>query len=421
MYNYWRTLETELIALQPKAPWIMEEGQVEGHEDEWRMANIRSNPYLLYKGTSVAGHPAPPPQRQPFAGAPAGVEAAIQGAAQDMMATTGIRFDATLEERTYDESGRALRELRRSGDLGAVHYGLNYARGLRHTGEMLIDLIPKIYDVKRVITILREDDSEERITIDPHLNKPMAEAIGQDGRMMKLFNPTIGKYGVTITIGPNYATKRIEAAENMMAFAKAMPNTASLFADLIAKNMDWPGAEEISSRIAKTLPPQLLQPDQKDMSPQVQALIQSMDQQIKQLGQQLQAAMAALNDKQQDRAIVVEKIQKDFEAKLANVVMQFETKMAAVESKQIAGDQAHVRTEGSQFKDFAQGMKQVAELFTPEDEGEKVSAQIKSLASSMGDMNKVVGELRREMRKPKKIRINRGKDGLATDATVTQD
>ena len=72
MYNYWVTAETEQVALMPKAPYIMEEGQVEGHEVRWQQANQKSFPYLLYKASSVSGKPAPPPQRQPFAGPPQG-------------------------------------------------------------------------------------------------------------------------------------------------------------------------------------------------------------------------------------------------------------------------------------------------------------------------------------------------------------
>lgn len=351
MFNFWRTLETEMIALQPKAPWIVEEGQIEGHEDEWRMANIRNQPYLSYKGTSVAGKAAPPPQRQQMAGAPAGVEAAIQGAAQDMMATTGVRFDATMNERMIDESGKAIRELRRTGDIGSFHYADNAARSLRHTGEIFVDLIPKIYDAKRIVTILREDDSEERVHIDPALGHPMVERRTPDGKVQKVFNPTYGKYGVTVTIGPSYATKRIEASENMIAFARAMPQTAALIADLIAKNQDWPGADEIAARLAKTLPPQLLMPEQKDMSPQVQALIQAMDGQIKKLGAELQKAMVALNDKSQDRAVKMEEINKRFEASIAKVVIDMETKLAKVEQDAISNFNTHI---GAQLKDLGE-------------------------------------------------------------------
>ena len=59
------------------------------------------------------------------------METAVQGAAQDMMAATGIRFDATQNERMIDESGKAIRELRRSGDLGSFHYADNLGQSLR--------------------------------------------------------------------------------------------------------------------------------------------------------------------------------------------------------------------------------------------------------------------------------------------------
>ena len=348
-FNYWRTSLTELVALAPKAPWIVEEGQIEGHEDEWKTANVRSQPYLSYKGTSVAGSMAPPPQRQPFAGVPGGVEQAAQNAAQDMMATTGVRFDATMNERMIDESGKAIRELRRSGDIGSFHFVDNLARSLRRTGEILVELIPKIYDEARTITILREDDKEEIVRIDPALQKPTGEMRDLNGKPIKVFNPLRGKYGVTVTIGPSYATKRIEASENMMAFARALPNTAALISDLIVKHMDFPGADEIAARLAKTLPANLLTPDMKDVPPQIQALLNAQDQQVKQLGQQLQASMAALADKKGDRALEAEKIQNDFEAKLLKIAADLEAKAAAVHEKADASFNAHIGAQVQQI------------------------------------------------------------------------
>lgn len=322
--NYAVTAEIELVALAPKAPFIMEEGQVEGHEQEWKQANTKNYPVLFYKGTAVNGTPAPPPQRQPMVGSPAGWIDLKMGAAQDMMATTGIRFDPTQSDKRVDDSGVAIRELRRSGDLGSFHYVDNLGRTLRRAGRDMLYLIPKVYDSKRIITIIREDDTEEAVQLDPSSHKAFNEVQRPDGKKLKIFNPTMGRYGVTVTIGPSYATKRLEAGESMMAFAKALPNTASMIADLIAKYQDWPGGPEIAARLAKAVPPQLLTPDQKDIPPQLQAVMQNMDAQIKQLTQHLQQAMAALNDKDKDRAIALEKIGKDFEAKVLGVMQKAE-------------------------------------------------------------------------------------------------
>jgi hypothetical protein len=355
IFNYWRTLFTEMVALQPKAPFIVEEGQIEGHETEWKQANVKNQPYLQYKGTSLNGRPIPPPQRQPFGGIPAGIAQGANDAAQDMMATTGIRFDATQNEKTIDESGKAIHNLRQMTDLGSFHYIDNLARALRRTGEILIDLIPKVYDTRRVLVILREDDSEELIQIDPTSEKGYKESRHPDtGKTLKIFNPSYGKYGCTVTIGPSYATKRIEAASNMMDFAKAMPQSAQLIMDLIAKNMDWPGAEEMARRLAKAIPPHLLAPDMKDVPPQVQAMLQSMQQQIKMLMMERMQMIKALTDKQGDRVIKQDKIDKDFEAKLLQIVQKV--------------DAAFKKDVGGEIKQLGQGVEALmGELQKPEE------------------------------------------------------
>jgi hypothetical protein len=329
MVNYWNTLYTELVALAPKAPFIGAEGQFEGSEDTWKRANIDSFSYLQYKLIDVNGKPIPPPQRQPMVGVPTGIQQAIQNAEQSMMATTGVRFDATQNERMIDESGKAIRELRRSGDLGSFHFADNMARSLRHIGEIIVDAIPKVYDNKRMLTILREDDSEEQVQIDPNAPRPMSEvreppsAAHQNGRVLKIFNPAYGKYGVTVTIGPAYATKRIEAAESMMSFLKSIPpDKAGAIVDLVVKQMDWPGADDIARRLSKMIPPNLLAPDIKDVPPQVQALIQGLQQQLQQMRQQMQVMGHALQDKTADRALAKEKIDKDFEAKLLGIMQK---------------------------------------------------------------------------------------------------
>ncbi len=110
----------------------------------------------------------------------------------------------------------------------------------------------------------------------------------------------------------------------MMAFAKALPNVASLIADLIAKNQDWPGAEEMATRLAKAVPANLLTPEQKDVPPQVQAILSHMEQQVKQLMTERQAMMKALTDQSDERRLQQDKINKDYEAKILKIAADLE-------------------------------------------------------------------------------------------------
>lgn len=324
MYNYWKTTEAEIVALQPKAPFILEEGQVEGHETQWKQANIKAFPYMLYKGTNIGGKPAPPPQRQMPPQAPAAVLQAMQGSAEDMMAVTGIRFDANTPERAHDESGKQLMELRRNTEVGSFHYVDNLARSLKYSGKLIIKMIPKIYDTKRTLMILREDGKEQMIQVDPHADKSTGQGKTAAGAPLPIFNPNIGKYGVTVTVGPSYATKRIESAQQMMQFVAAMPETGKIVSDLIAKNMDWPGAEQFAVRLAKTIPPQFLMPDMKGVPPEIQAKMQASDMQMHKMGQQMMAMQKMLQDQTADRMILQEKNNNDMEAKILAIVQKME-------------------------------------------------------------------------------------------------
>lgn len=349
--NYSVTAQIETVALQPKAPYIMAEGQSEGHEQQWKQANTVNYPVLYYKPDTVAGKPVPPPQRNAPPPPSQGWEVLRQMSEQDLMATTGVRFDANQSMNRVDDSGKAIRELRRSSDVGNFNYADNLARAMKNLGTQLIDLFPKIYDGRRIATMLREDDTEEKIMIDPDASDAYKEVKDpKTGKTIKIFNPAMGKYAVTVTIGPSYATKRIEASESMMAFAKALPQTAALISDLIAQNQDWPGAEIIAQRLAKTIPAQLLAPDVKDVPPQVQAVMQHMDGQIKGLTGQLQQAMAALNDKGADREVAMTKINNDFEAKILGIMQKADSDL----QKHVG---SHIQNLASDIRALADEMK----------------------------------------------------------------
>jgi uncharacterized protein YqgV (UPF0045/DUF77 family) len=222
---------------------------------------------------------------------------------------------------------------------------------------VLIDLIPKIYDTRRIVTILREDDEEEQVQIDPHAVKAYDERpqTAPDGKqtVLKIFNPTIGKYGVTVTIGPSYATKRIEASESMMDFVRAFPQAAQAVMDLVAKNQDWPDSDQFATRLARLVPPELLAPEMKDVPPAVQAMITGLQGKVQQLSQQLQAATAALNDKSADRTVMQQHFQQQFEAALLKVVADVDTKMAKVAEAAVANYNTHI---GAQMKEISEGV-----------------------------------------------------------------
>jgi len=269
MYNYWATALTETVALAPKAKWLLAEGQDEGHENEWAMANIKAMPVLRYKQTDTEGRTAPTPTRLQPEPPPAGVMSALQGMNQDLMAVVGIFDPGQLPQ--GQQSGKALQGQQQQADMTNFHYYDNLTRSIRHTGRIILDLIPKIYDRQRVMRIIGDDGKPDMVTINEQ---------GQDKQgVSKVLNDvTVGEYDVVMETGPGYNSKRQEAVDSMMGLLGADPTLMQTAGDLIFRNMDFPGAEVIADRLAASNPMAQID-DKSPIPPQVQMQLAQSKQQ----------------------------------------------------------------------------------------------------------------------------------------------
>lgn len=279
MYNYHSTAFTEALALAPKAPFVMAEGQDEGYERFWENANTKNYSRLIYKPITIGGQIAPPPARNNAEPPVQAMAIAIRQAADDLKGTTGI-YDASLGARSNEQSGRAILARQKEGDVANFHYIDNLSRSIRYLGEILVDLIPKIYDAQRIVRILHEDGESELVTINAkHKDKKGVE---------QLFDVTTGKYDVAVTTGPSFTTRRQEAAQSMIEVTQAYPKMMDVAGDVLVRNMDWPGSSEVAERLKKLLPPQLQEDDEGGgVPPQVQAQMQQMQQMIQALTESL--------------------------------------------------------------------------------------------------------------------------------------
>ena len=290
MLNYWRTVSTELVALAPKAPWVGPVGAF-ASDPNWDTANTINHSRLEYDGDI-------PPQRQPFAGPPAGALQEAMNASDDMKSTMGL-YDASLGAQSNETSGRAILARQREGDTSTFNFTDNLSRGIRHAGRIMADLIPKVYTVPRVIRTIREDGSNHDVAINQETQPSPEEMRDQQEQMegiTRIYDLTSGKYDVTCESGPSYNTKRQEAAMQMTEFMRAVPGAGQVMGDLLAKNLDWPGADEIADRLKP-----------KGQDPQTAAMQQQM-QQMQGMIQQLQQQLA---DKDRDKSLDDRKLEID--------------------------------------------------------------------------------------------------------------
>lgn len=281
LHNYWRSTIAEKLVGAPKAKWLAADTAVEGREQQWRDSHLSDDPLLVWNANSGA-----PPQRQ----APIDMEGALIQeaglASQDIRDVSNIH-EANLGMQSNEVSGKAIMARQRVGEVGSVIYQDNLNAAIEEAGRVINSLIPIVYDTPRTIKVLGADMVSEKLVRVNDPNDPQSTDI------------TIGKYNVSVTTGPSYTTRRVEAREEMMSMVNAMPQAMQVAADKIVEAQDWPGAEEIARRLRTQLPAGMVteQDMDEEQLAQQQAAAQQAQQQAQIEQQMLQLEMA---DKQAD-------------------------------------------------------------------------------------------------------------------------
>lgn len=286
-YNYSRTNAIEAVALAPQAKWWATADQAAGNTKHWAEAHKTNLPFMLYTPDPKAPGE---PKRMGSADIPVALVQEAQMASEDIKAVTGI-YDASLGAQGNETSGRAISARQRQGEIATFNYMDNMSKGIRRTWEILIDLAPKVIDTERTLRVLGHDGAEDYVkvnTIDP-----------ATGNTVNDLNQ--GKYDVTVTVGPSFATLRQEAAEVYGELARTDPMMMQIAGDLVHKSTDYPYSEQIAERYAAMLPPQIQQltAKGKNLPPEVMAAmaqVQQMSQMVDQKGQLVQAAEQELKD-----------------------------------------------------------------------------------------------------------------------------
>ncbi|MCP4410178.1 MAG: hypothetical protein GY807_21035 [Gammaproteobacteria bacterium] len=252
LYNFWRSHAAESIALAPKAPWLVEAENIKGHESFWNNANKDNIPYLPFTSAESGFVPV---RNQPAA-PPAAMWQEAKVAADDMQATTGI-FDASLGQRSNETSGRAIIARQREGDVGSFVFIDNFNQAIRRAGQVLIDLIPKIYDSQRIIRVMSNDQKQEFVPVN-HV------VMDTDGQETVINDLSTARFDVRIKTGPSYSTSREEAKEQLGQLLQSSPDLMQIIGDIYFDNLDFNGADKIADRMRKILPPQLQEQDPDD-------------------------------------------------------------------------------------------------------------------------------------------------------------
>ncbi len=289
LINYFWSEEAEMVALQPKVPYVGTAEQFEGHESEWDRAaagdamRVNYNPHVVE--TTAGPVLVPKPERQSPPQVPAAMIQSRIGAMELLKGANGI-YNAALGDLGPARSGRAILAEQSGSDSATFHYINGPEIGIQHCARIIIDLIRKVYTGPTVRRILGEDGSEEQVTFNAPNSSP-------DGKSV-LYDLSLGEYDVTVEMGPAYATQRQEALAALTDLMKVLPpDRAAMIADLFAGNIDAKDMDRAAARLKAMLPPEVLKGEQEEGSSDPADQLVEAEQQIAAMQQQMQVAEQA--------------------------------------------------------------------------------------------------------------------------------
>lgn len=288
-YNLLQSIKTDILLKHSRANVMVAEGSIEQWAEDWK--NPDKAMALRYAMKDEEGNALNPPEFLAPPQASLGLIQAAEGSVNDIRATIGM-YQANLGMEGNEVSGKAIDSRKIEGDNSTYHFGDNGMHSIEQVCRTVISAIPVIYGAQRIIQILDDEEDPDLVGIN---------GMTTDGQQV-MHNLATGKYDVRVTVGASYTTQRQEAEEFLKELVSGNPQLMTVFGDLLFKYADFAGADQMSARMKKLLPPQLQ--DNEGQDPQVAAL-QSQLQQAMGIIQQLKAEVA---DKSEDRKVKIAQI-----------------------------------------------------------------------------------------------------------------
>lgn len=328
--NYSMSREIEEGALAPRAKYWMTLTQGAGHEDSLSTLNTNSDPVQFF---NVDPENPGPPQQNGGAMVNPGLRTISESMRQLIGQTAGM-FAANMGDNPGLQSGVAIERLQSKGDNGTVKYFRALETAIAATGDLLVKTIPKVYDTRRTVRLLYEDNTAEMIT----LNDTVID--NQTGEPVTLNDLTKGQYSITCRAGPSFRNKQQETIETIIEIAKVDPSIIAMSGDILLNAIPTSAAMQIGERKRLQMMSQGLIP----ASQMTEEETQQMQQQQQNQGQQqdpnmvlAQAEMAKAQAEQLRAEVEMQKLQ------LETARIQLETQKFQASMQM---DQANVQLDG---------------------------------------------------------------------------
>ncbi len=307
IYNYVESRKVEDGAFAPLAKILATKTQIGGEKEAWERLNVSADPVLPYEFDESG---APPPYKLGGAAINPGLESTSQSMLQHLQSTAGI--DQLPGQPLGLQSGLAVELKQNKGDTRNYKYTKSRQTAVCHTGKILMLAIPKVYDTKRQVRIINQDQSDEMVMLnDRIINEQTDEPV-------EVIDLSKGVYDVTCSVSKSFKNRQTETVNSMVEVASIDPTIIEEGRDVLYKNMNAPGFDVLSERVRQKMLLSGQIPEDQMTDEEKEFLEAQPEPPPDPIAEALREQAQAEDDRIQISAIEAARKDRDLDAKIAN-------------------------------------------------------------------------------------------------------
>lgn len=328
MANYAEAGVAEFVGLASKAPYMGPMKSIAAYKQIWDDANTKPWSFLPYDAVVGEGGVVLKPERVEPPAPPMALLSWRENQNANLRETLGM-FQASQGQSVNDESGYARQQVRLENDVNHYHFASNFADALQLEVTILIDLWANLYKGQTALRILGEEGQVQNVTVNqeqPNPEKPRAmwADVDEQGNPRAHYDLRVGRYGVTVKLGPSFATQAEQNTARMDTLMQRMPpQMAGGMVPFYVKAANFPDKDKMFN-VAVAMQPQELQPLYRDdpeggdipqQARALKAIVAQTIPMLKQQHEQISVLMEKVNDKETEQRLKLMQINLDAETK----------------------------------------------------------------------------------------------------------
>ena len=293
----------EVVGFAPIAPFQAAEGQIEGYEAAYQLANTRPVPVLFYRTKDLQGNVVGPPTRVNVDTPIAAIATFMQVFRDTLQSTTGIHDPQLGQVDPALKSGRAIAFLQRQSQHGTSGFLDNYKRALRREGKIINSYLEPVYGRRpgRLVRLISKHGEPQTAAINGQPPRPM----NGNGKAPKVYKLTKDvACDVVVKVTQALDTRRQEETKFLGEMLAGNPQLLAVFGDLFFRHSDMPGHLELEERAKIMLDPRIQQALAQQahgnggLPPQAQMMLQQLQQRVQEAEKVMQAQAQELATRQ---------------------------------------------------------------------------------------------------------------------------